>query len=817
MYLKILNTEKLFNFLNNSENLNFLIEKKDSKMSFFIKEEQINSNLTEDSLNFQKENILFPKNSYILIRSKHKIDIKNRLKFYENKNELKTIREDFFKNLKFKYLSYYQPYKGKDILSIIKQIPLKDRILIEIDIKKVKYDISDEINLLNHQLNIINKILNNEFNTILYKNIPQYVINKIFKNKINDYVFNLAQEKLKIIKNSLEKKDVFFTKIKIYSSEDILEELNSYIDLNYVRWIKSDEIKNRLELFFSKDELDILLFKISKKDDLEAFNRKNLIVLDKKYISIENHEINTKSINLRDLNSLNIIYNNKEEVKTFIQSILLFNILKNIEDGNKIKIYNIDLSLDYFLYKLDFLKQFNCIFNDITDEKELNNTLNLLKYEIKKRKNKFIKFGDIYNFNNNIEMENLKEPIIIVVLNIDYFNSNENYKEIIKTCINDSKLGIYFIMYSMKKSIIYETDTIIEIKNKININTNNTVNVNSLFNIESLINKIKLILKEKNKNNNFLEVPIGKDNFANEIEFILGDQFQTYHSIIIGTTGSGKTSLINNILYETSKRYSPDEVSFILMDYKPGSIEFIRFKQNPNVKIIVANPNDFQIALKTFLYIKYIIEKRAQLFHDLSVKDINEYNSLNNIQKIKRIIVIIDEFQRLLNKEFSDNKHLNQYLSDFMRVGRAYGIHFILSTQSLQNIKLNDDILSSIKLRIALKVNDKYDLGRIFDHNSNELILNLNKYQAIYNSDGGREKANILVNLYPPQKILNDELNHSNKNQAIIIKSLEDFDKKINSQKIINSQEDYYTNNNRINIDNSLIEYMEKRKQEMEK
>jgi len=373
------------------------------------------------------------------------------------------------------------------------------------------------------------------------------------------------------------------------------------------------------------------------------------------------------------------------------------------------------------------------------------------------------------DYNSKIKF---KEQYIVVLINLnDYSNDITPFRRFKEFCNSAFDAGVYIIFFGhkvMKKSKDKFIQYILEKYSSIHIN-NRKVNLPQIpaldfiesFNFEYLNeNKDKNITKfielcddTIEDGEDFLSIPIGTSADGRvEISFSLGEKSQTYHAFITGTTGTGKTVLLNHIILGIAKKYSAKEIELYLMDYKDG-VEFQVFENHPNCKKIFLDNNDLDASIELLSEFKANISKRAELFKKHKVKDINSYNKLFPQTPISRSILIIDEVHKLFGGSYQNISTLNELLSDVVRQGRSYGIAIILSTQSISGTNIDDRlIMSQISLRVSYKLSSERDCEKIFGY-GNYSPMELNKYELIYNANSGVKNSNILCKVYPPEDI----------------------------------------------------------------
>lgn len=241
-----------------------------------------------------------------------------------------------------------------------------------------------------------------------------------------------------------------------------------------------------------------------------------------------------------------------------------------------------------------------------------------------------------------------------------------------------------------------------------------------------------------------LEIPIGKASIR-DIQMLRlstedGILDSPHHGVIGGATGSGKTVLLHDIICTGAWLYPPDELQYVLLDFKEGT-EFKMYEQLPHVKIL-STRSDLDFAKSVFEYLDKEISRRGELFKEKKVSNIGRYNEVSK-DKLPRILLIIDEFQKLLDGEFKLANWFAATLEDFGRRARSFGINMLLSTQSLAGVDFHH-AMSQFGLRIVMKMNTSRDCAFFLDSNNIAPYTDLTrKGDAIFNDRGGLLEGNI--------------------------------------------------------------------------
>lgn len=237
-----------------------------------------------------------------------------------------------------------------------------------------------------------------------------------------------------------------------------------------------------------------------------------------------------------------------------------------------------------------------------------------------------------------------------------------------------------------------------------------------------------------------IKVPMGWDSNENIVNFEIGFEYSEHHTLIGGRSGSGKSNLVNVIIQNIAFMYSPDEVELFLLDYKDG-VEFNSYTQPylTHASLIAVNSNvSYGVS-----FLKYILEeknRRSELFKQTKSKDFKEYREKTE-NKLSRIVIIIDEFQTLFTTK--DKMKVEQMFAEILRKGRSFGIHLMLSTQTLSGVDVGSmsQLKSQIGNRIALAMGQEESMA--FLSMNNEAAVKLKgKPEAIYNNRAGNGDGN---------------------------------------------------------------------------
>jgi DNA segregation ATPase FtsK/SpoIIIE, S-DNA-T family len=263
------------------------------------------------------------------------------------------------------------------------------------------------------------------------------------------------------------------------------------------------------------------------------------------------------------------------------------------------------------------------------------------------------------------------------------------------------------------------------------------------INPEKLNLTIREILNQSKQDINFeptdgLRIPIGK--VAGQTHyFTIGHETDNYHGIIGGQPGKGKTILLNNIIAKGIETYNSEELKYFLIDC--AGVGFQEFKHSIHIQELCSSSN-VEVCVESVKKLEEEMLNREMLFKNNNVAELKDYIKKTG-SKLPRIICIIDEFHVLFTGSSRISSYVETVLVDkVIRIGRKFGIHLLVSTQSLGG-GVRKSILDNIPLRIALGMTEDQSSG--FLGFKNEAAANLERGVAIYNNQNGAIKANKTV------------------------------------------------------------------------
>ncbi len=267
-----------------------------------------------------------------------------------------------------------------------------------------------------------------------------------------------------------------------------------------------------------------------------------------------------------------------------------------------------------------------------------------------------------------------------------------------------------------------------------------------------------------------IPVALGKDVYGNPV---IGDLAAMPHTLVAGTTGSGKSVCVNSMILSMLYKFRPDELRLILVD--PKVVEMQPYKKLPHLACPVVTQ-----AARVIGALRWAVnemEHRYKLFSKIGVRNFEDFNNrpedfepepdedeipedysplpdgydaadaiVRDIEdsqgeedlpeeeqgefdfeednripaKLPYIVIIIDELADLMMQVKED---LENYIARLTQKARAAGIHLVAATQTPRANVITGIIKANIPSRLAFKVASPLDSRVILDANDAEKLL----------------------------------------------------------------------------------------------
>lgn len=157
------------------------------------------------------------------------------------------------------------------------------------------------------------------------------------------------------------------------------------------------------------------------------------------------------------------------------------------------------------------------------------------------------------------------------------------------------------------------------------------------------------------------------------------------HTLIGGTSGQGKSALVQSLVLQAAQRYTPQQVQVVLTDLK-GAVDLSIYDGLPHLRCPIIGRTLDAAAELTDVVAEQV--RRQDMLRAIHCPNIAEWNRLHaqSEQRLPYILVVIDEFAELLPKgakgQARDERQAAwDAVSEITRMGRASGVHAIIATQ----------------------------------------------------------------------------------------------------------------------------------------
>ncbi|WP_058486871.1 type VII secretion protein EssC [Defluviitalea phaphyphila] len=203
-----------------------------------------------------------------------------------------------------------------------------------------------------------------------------------------------------------------------------------------------------------------------------------------------------------------------------------------------------------------------------------------------------------------------------------------------------------------------------------------------------------------------LAVPLGVGMGGEVLYFNIHEKAHGPHGLVAGTTGSGKSEILQSLIASLAINFHPNDLAFVIIDYKGGGMADL-FSGLPHLIGTITNLDGKRI-MRALIAIESEMKRRQELFREYGVNHIDNYQKLYKRGQCKEplphLIMIFDEFAEL---KVDQPEFMTQVISA-ARIGRTLGIHLILATQKPSGV-VDDQIWSNSSFKLCLKVKTTQD------------------------------------------------------------------------------------------------------------
>lgn len=209
-----------------------------------------------------------------------------------------------------------------------------------------------------------------------------------------------------------------------------------------------------------------------------------------------------------------------------------------------------------------------------------------------------------------------------------------------------------------------------------------------------------------------LAAPIGVSSGGKVFQLDIQDGQHGPHGLVAGTTGAGKSELLQSWILSMAVNYHPHDVIFVLIDYKGGGMANL-LEPLPHVVGKITNLGSGIERALIALSAENI--RRQEMLNRYGVNDIKKYQKLYREgradEPMPYLVIVADEFAELKHEQ---DAFMSQLIS-ISRTGRSLGIRLVLATQQPGTV-VDRQIETNSRFRVCLKMNSTEDSKLVLSH-----------------------------------------------------------------------------------------------------
>lgn len=241
-----------------------------------------------------------------------------------------------------------------------------------------------------------------------------------------------------------------------------------------------------------------------------------------------------------------------------------------------------------------------------------------------------------------------------------------------------------------------------------------------------------------------LAVPIGVRTNGEKFLFDIHEKMHGPHGLVAGTTGSGKSEMVQSWILSMALHFSPTDVAFVLIDFK-GTGLILPFMNLPH---LAGTISDLDKNIKrNFIALENELSRRKEMLDGAGVNNINAYVKLYKEGKVKEpmpyLFIVIDEFAEF-KSQFPD---FGATIDSILRTGRTLGVFSVLLMQKPAGV-VSDQSESNVKFRWCLKVASPSDSREMIGTTDAAQIANPGRAYVKVSNEGAQDYVYELVQSY---------------------------------------------------------------------
>lgn len=198
------------------------------------------------------------------------------------------------------------------------------------------------------------------------------------------------------------------------------------------------------------------------------------------------------------------------------------------------------------------------------------------------------------------------------------------------------------------------------------------------------------------------------------------------HLLVAGTTGSGKSVMMNVMVMSMLFRNTPDDLKFILVD--PKGNEMSSYADMPHLAAPVisgTSAEELHKLTKTLLWVTEEMDRRYQVFRDKGgIKKLSDFHKKFPDEKMPYLVVIIDEYTDIIDSlKSTERETVTTAVQRIAQKGRAAGIHEVIMMQAPRAKYIQGPLKANIPAGFAFMVRSKLESQQIINQSGAETLM----------------------------------------------------------------------------------------------
>lgn len=198
------------------------------------------------------------------------------------------------------------------------------------------------------------------------------------------------------------------------------------------------------------------------------------------------------------------------------------------------------------------------------------------------------------------------------------------------------------------------------------------------------------------------------------------------HLLVAGTTGSGKSVMMNVMVMSMLFRNTPDDLKFILVDPKGNEMSFYADMPHLAAPVISGtSAEELHKLTKTLLWVTEEMDRRYQVFRDKGgIKKLSDFHKKFPDEKMPYLVVIIDEYTDIIDSlKSTERETATTAVQRIAQKGRAAGIHEVIMMQAPRAKYIQGPLKANIPAGFAFMVRSKLESQQIINQSGAETLM----------------------------------------------------------------------------------------------